>query len=71
MEWAHLIIETAGLAVLIYQSWQNSKAIKKVEHATNSLMDARIVTERSEATLQERAANVAAVATNVIPPEVK
>jgi hypothetical protein len=37
MEWAHLIIETAGLAVLIYQSWQNSKGILKVEHATNGM----------------------------------
>jgi hypothetical protein len=65
MEWidhvANMII-AGGVLFGVYQGWHNGRAIKKVEHATNSLMDARIVVERSDATQIERAAGVAAAA---------
>ena len=65
MEWIdHItnVIVAVGVLYGGWQSWRNGHEIRKVKHATDGLMDARIVSERSEATLQERAANVASAA---------
>jgi hypothetical protein len=58
MEWIdHLtnLIVAGGVIFGAWQSWHNGRSIKRVEHATNSLMDARIVVERKEAVLSEQA----------------
>jgi hypothetical protein len=70
MEWIdHLANLVVALGVIFggWQSWHNSRAIKRVEHATNSLMDERIVTERKEAVLSERASAAAAVGERTVP----
>ena len=70
MDWldhiANLIV-AGGVIFGAWQSWRNGHVLKEVKHATNSLMDARIITERKEAVLSERASAAAAVGERTVP----
>jgi hypothetical protein len=63
VEWIDHVTNFGSFLLLLFaawQGWRNGRALREVKHATNSLMDARIVVERKEAVLSERASAAAA-----------
>ncbi len=58
-EWIRILIEAAGLGIVIYNQVQASKKVEAIHAATNSMKDALVAATESEALARGHAAGLA------------